>query len=70
MMFGSTLCFQLRPIFIWMRLLTNKMSFWATVALQIVHGHKITAWAAGPVFFDDTVNSQRYLEMLRNDFLP
>jgi hypothetical protein len=38
---------------------------------------KITVWAAisshgliGPFFFDQTVNSERYLSMLRNNFVP
>jgi hypothetical protein len=41
------------------------------------HALKITVWVTisshgliGPVFFDQTVNSEHYLSMLRNSFVP
>jgi hypothetical protein len=41
------------------------------------HGRKVTVWVAissnsliGPIFFNETVDSQRYLHMLQNDFVP
>jgi hypothetical protein len=41
------------------------------------HRRKVTVWVAisshsliGPIFFSETVNSQQYLHMLQNDFLP
>ena len=44
---------------------------------QPLHSQRTTVWAAiskskvyGPFFFDDSINSERYLEMLRSQFYP
>ena len=49
--------------------------FWVTE--QSLHSPRTTAWAAigknnmyGPFFFDESVNSDRYLAMLRDQFWP
>ena len=56
--------------------------YWASqkpawVTEQSLHSPRTTAWAAisldriyGPFFFDESVNSERYLDMLRDDFWP
>ncbi|PSN38866.1 hypothetical protein C0J52_26669 [Blattella germanica] len=60
----------------------QNVRFWATENPQVLHeqhhhGPRITVWAAisshgliGPFFFEEIVNSKRYLSMLRNNFIP
>lgn len=60
----------------------QNVRFWAREHPRIVnmkdtYGEKVCVWVAmsshgiiGPFFFDDTVTSQRYLDMLRNQFFP
>jgi hypothetical protein len=44
---------------------------------KVHHAPRITVWVTisghellGPIFFQETVNSERYLSMLRNTFVP
>ena len=60
----------------------QNMRFWASeqphcYAEKPLHSEKVTVWCAmsphgviGPYLFSDTVNSERYLSMLNNKFLP
>ena len=62
----------------------NKLNvrFWASENLSMIHekvhhAPRIRVWVAisshgllGPTFFQETVNSERYLSMLRNTFVP
>ena len=60
----------------------QNMRFWASeqphcFAEKPLHSEKVTVWCAmsshgviGPYVFSDTVNSERYLAMLNNKFIP
>ena len=60
----------------------QNVRFWAfenphVLHEKVHHAPRITVWAAisshgiiGPFFFEQTVNSERYLNMLRNNFVP
>jgi hypothetical protein len=60
----------------------KNVRFWASEIPRVLtekthHAPKITIWVAiysqgpiGPVFFDQTVNSERYLSLLHNSFVP
>jgi hypothetical protein len=60
----------------------QNVRFWATEKPNIIHekgmrGEKVRVWVAlsshgliGPVFFNETVNAQRFKNMLENEFMP
>lgn len=60
----------------------QNVRFWAREVPEVLHetdnyGEKVSVWCAisshgiiGPFFFNDTVNSARYMDMLENTFLP
>jgi hypothetical protein len=60
----------------------QNVRFWATENSPVIHekvrhAPRITVWVAisshgllGPIFFEETVNSERYLSMLHNTFVP
>jgi hypothetical protein len=60
----------------------QNVRFWASEHPRVIHekvhhASRITVWVAisshgllGPIFFEETVNTERYLSMLRNTFVP
>ena len=68
----------------WLNGYVNRQNyrFWGSqkpemVLVKPLHPKKLTVWAAlcadgiiGPFFFESTVNSERYHELLENEFLP
>lgn len=83
MKFFSTLGFQTRPIFILTGLWTNRTcSSWGwnlqrTFTKKSSHSEEVTIWVSmknhhliGPVVPNKTVNSEQYLHMFQDVFLP
>ena len=60
----------------------HNLRYWAAenpdfVLTQPLHSPRVTVWAGvwaggflGPIFFNETINGSRYLEMLRDEVLP